>query len=875
MQNLITVMIREEVDKFKEEEEIEEEELREEEEEISYILKPETPKYSLPSIVLTVTYDGKVGKALVKLYDPTNDEVYFWYDNTNHKPYLLTDLTPEDIVTKFPKVINHKGFDHAELVEKYDAIQDRYVIMTKICAKDPLSIGGSSDSIREYLPKTWESRIRYHLCYIFDNAVIPGMYYMISNENLIPVPTEIPKDVEEFVGKLYHDDEDFRREAEKWLPLFQSPIPSIKRLAIDIEVYTPVENRIPNPREAKYEVISIALAGSDGLKRVLMLRREDIELKIDDLENLKSNVELIFFDSEYEMLRELFKVMTQYPVIITFNGDNFDLLYIYNRALKLGFKKEEIPIIPRRSDVTVAIGIHVDLYKFFNIRAIETYAFGGKYRGTDRTLDSIANAILGIGKLSKEKPISEMNYIELANYNFRDAYLTLYLTTFDNELVMKLIILLARITKTPIDDLTRAQVSSWIRNMLYYEHRRRGWLIPEKEDIIASKGQAATRAIIKGKKYLGAIVLDPVPGIYPNVYVLDFASLYPSIIKKWNLSYETIKCPDETQVNNKPIPDLPHWVCSNKKGLTSLIIGLLRDMRVYIYKKLTKTASTKQLRDFYNVIQSALKVLINASYGVFGAEIFPLYCPPLAELTTALGRYAISIAITKAIEFGLVPIYGDTDSLFIWNPSEDKLKKLIEWVEDNLGIDIDVDKVYKFVAMSGRKKNYLGVLPEGAIDIKGMVGKKRNTPDIAKQVFHEVLKIISSIEDIRDVDRVIEDVRSKIREYCLKLKKHEVPLNLLTIKVTLSKPLEEYTKNKPQHVKAAIQLRQLGVNIGQGDIISFVKTRTRDGVKPVQLARIDEIDADKYIDYLKTSLEQVLDSLGLSFESILGATKII
>ena len=68
-------------------------------------------------------------------------------------------------------------------------------------------------------------------------------------------------------------------------------------------------------------------------------------------------------------------------------------------------------------------------------------------------------------------------------------------------------------------------------------------LIPRSEDIIAMKGTTTTTALIKGKKYKGAIVVNPVSGFHFNVKVGDFASLYPSIIKNWNLGYATVNCP--------------------------------------------------------------------------------------------------------------------------------------------------------------------------------------------------------------------------------------------------------------------------------------------------------------------------------------------
>ncbi|MGC8596365.1 MAG: DNA-directed DNA polymerase I [Thermocladium sp.] len=845
----------------------------EEEEEIQVTLVGETPLNSPPAILLSLIYDGKTGKALAKLYDFANDRIYFWYDNTGHRSYLLTDESPKEIVTRHKEIISHKGFSHLEVVQKFDPLDLRYKTFTKVYAKDPLSIGGRGNSIREYLSQTWEAKIKYHLSYMFDRLLIPGMFYRIDNGKLVKVETTIPEDLLRQGQALYGNDKEFLSAFNEWLPIFQTPVPDLKRVAIDIEVFTPEENKIPNPKEAPYEIIAIGLAGSDGLRRVLVLKRKEIKLEDSDLSKLMSNdVELLFFDSEKELLKEFFKEMTMYPIVVTFNGDNFDFTYIYNRAIKLGFQRDEIPIaLTRNDEAKYILGIHIDLYKFFNSRAIETYAFNGKYKGGEKSLDIIAGSLLGISKVAREKPISEMNYIELVNYNFRDALLTLHLTTYNNDLVMKLIVLMARISKTPIDDLVRSQVSAWIRNMLYFEHRKRGWLIPNQSDILKSKGTTATKAIIKGKKYLGAIVIDPVPGVFPNVQVLDFASLYPSIIKRWNLSYETVRCPEKDQEVNRPYPDMDHWVCMDRKGMTALLVGLLRDMRVQVYKKLAKSEPNPALRDYYNVIQAALKVFINASYGVFGAEIFPLYCPPLAELVTALGRLSITTTLVRAMELGLYPIYGDTDSLFIFNPDKVKMEELIGWVRDNLGIDIELDKSYKIIAMSNRKKNYAGILSDGSLDIKGLLGKKRNTPDFAKMAFNDVLKLFAKIETINDVEKVTKMIQEKVREYYVMLKNKEIPLNMLMIKVALSKGMAEYKANKPQHIKAAAQLVPYGYKIGPGDIIFFVKTKTKEGVKPVQLARIDEVDVDKYIEYLESSLEQVLDALDIPFESIIGS----
>ena len=84
----------------------------------------------------------------------------------------------------------------------------------------------------------------------------------------------------------------------------------------------------------------------------------------------------------------------------------------------------------------------------------------------------------------------------------------------------------------------------------------------------------ANNAVIKDKKYRGGMVVDPIEGIHFDVIVMDFASLYPSIIKVNNLSYETVRCKHEECKKNM-IPQTNHWACTKRNGLTSLRCGNL------------------------------------------------------------------------------------------------------------------------------------------------------------------------------------------------------------------------------------------------------------------------------------------------------------
>ncbi|MEM1989377.1 MAG: DNA-directed DNA polymerase I [Candidatus Bathyarchaeia archaeon] len=861
-----------------ENEEVSKEPLKQIEEEVA-------PRKLPPSYLVSADYDGARGVVYLKLYEPNSQRIYFWYDNTGHKPYLLTNIPAEDL-KKLDRIANHPSLDHFEVIEKYDALHDRMITVTKVVAKDPLAIGGKpKGSMREIIPddyastfgkigeaKVWEAAIKYYQCYIFDRELQPGMLYKIEDGELRPYRhEETEKNIRKIVEGLAKEGEkDFLPYMEDWARLLEYPAPKMRRVALDIEVYSPIATRVPDPEEASQPVICASLVDSEGKKRVLLLRRPGVE---EGDMNLPSDVSVEFYASERDLIQVIFNALDNYPFVITFNGDDFDLNYLYHRAKNLGFARSDVPIYRDQNTCSLRYGIHIDLYRFFLNRSIQVYAFGQKYRNA--TLDEIARAILGKSKIELTKSPSELSYGELARYCLNDAELTLELTSYNDDLVMKLLMALTRISRMPMEDVSRQGVSKWIRNFIYYEHRRRNILIPNSEDIISVKGMTVTRARIKGKKYMGAIVVKPIPGVHFNVAVMDFQSLYPSIIKVYNLGYQTVRCPHE-ECRDNIVPETTHWICKKHRALESALIGSLRDLRVKWYKPKAKdkTLSSEQ-RNWYNVIQSALKVILNASYGVFGAEIFDLYCPPAAEATAAIGRSIITQTIDKARKLGIEVIYGDTDSLFLKNPTPEQIKMLSEWAERALGMELEVDKYYRYAVLSSRKKNYLGVLEDGSVDVKGLTGKKRHIPLFIKRYFDKIEDILSHVKTPAEFEAAKREIERTIRECYMKLKNREWgDINDLAFEVVLGKMPEAYDKTTPQHVKAAFLLRAKGIEIKAGDTIRFVKVVKEPFVKPVQLATPKEIDVDKYVSYLRSTFDQILDALNLEFDEIIGLTRL-
>ena len=827
-----------------------------------------------PSMLVSATYDNNSKSAVLKFYEPKSQKLFLWKDEIGHKPYCYSRLAPDEL--EFLQ--ERDDILEIKTVQRYDLIKDKEIDMSKITVADPLAIGGTAGdkSIRNII-ETWESDIKYYENYLYDRKLIVGKYYEIKDSKIEQHDLEISDEVKLALKSLLWDKVDsesmvdaegFKKYISEWADLLNQPIPKIKRLSVDIEVEAEI-GRIPDPKVAEKKVTAIGFKGSDGFDQIFVLKTEGTEEGTNELDQ---NIKVVFYDldKEKEMIHDAFNIIKEFPFVVTYNGDEFDLPYLYNRAERLGIKNSENPFYMMRDSATLKEGVHLDLYRTLSNRSFQIYAFSQKY--TSFSLNSVSKALLGKEKIDYGLEFDELTLYQTANYCYNDALLTYELTSFNKDLLMNLLVIIARIGRMPIDDIARMGVSQWIRSLLYYEHRKKNCLIPKREELQRRSEGVMSDAVIKDKKYRGGLVVEPKEGVHFDVVVMDFASLYPSIIKVRNLSYETVRCSHE-ECKKNTIPQTNHWTCSKKNGLTSMIIGSLRDLRVNYYKSLSKKETlTDEQRQQYTVVSQALKVILNASYGVMGAEIFPLYFLPAAEATTAIGRHTILETIKKCETSGVEVLYGDTDSLFIKKPTKEQIQTVIDQAKKDHGVDLEIDKTYRYCVLSNRKKNYLGVTKDGKVDVKGLTGKKSHTPPFIKKLFYELLDVLAKVESIEDFHKAKNKISEKIATYGKKVEAKELPVEDLTFNVMLSKAPSEYVKTIPQHIRAAKQLETIR-EIKKGDIISYIKTLNKPGVKPAELAKKEEIDSKKYMEFMESTLEQITSSMDLDFDTILGKPK--
>ena len=247
-------------------------------------------------LLLDVDYDGGQNKAFCKFYDLDTEDIKIWIDTTEHEPYCLSKEPISELenlyysekigqTTQKKKLTDYEGFKRFEEIKRFDLLKDKEIEMTKIYGKTPIDIGGSGINIRNILEnnekKAWEADIRYHLNYIFDRQLIPGLIYTIKNGKLEKLDFEKTDDNSKRMADelriLFKDEApEIQEFSEKFLDIFITPIPDVKRVAMDIEIKIGEKDyRIPDPRLANQEVISVSFVATDGLKVVYMLERED------------------------------------------------------------------------------------------------------------------------------------------------------------------------------------------------------------------------------------------------------------------------------------------------------------------------------------------------------------------------------------------------------------------------------------------------------------------------------------------------------------------------------------------------------------------------------------------------------------------------
>jgi len=225
------------------------------------VFVPLTSEDFPPSYLISIGYDGSLKKCFLRLYDPSSHKIHFWFDDTGHRPYCYSKQSLSELQRNV-NVAKNPGFDHFEEDSKFDALRGQTVNVTRIVAKDPLTIGGkATGSIRDAIT-AWEADIKYVENYIYDRGIEPGMMYECKAKQLRQVDYTLSDKTGKEIEQILHEEtSEYKSLANEWMRLLECPVPQYRRVALDIEVANRVENRIPDPETAEDPVICVSLVG--------------------------------------------------------------------------------------------------------------------------------------------------------------------------------------------------------------------------------------------------------------------------------------------------------------------------------------------------------------------------------------------------------------------------------------------------------------------------------------------------------------------------------------------------------------------------------------------------------------------------------------
>lgn len=632
-------------------------------------------------------------------------------------------------------------------------------------------------------------------------------------------------------------------------------------LAFDIETYSPFDAMM----DAEKNPIIMLSFYSQDFKKVFVWKR----FKTD-----KDYIE--FVDSESGLIEKFRETIDNFkPDILTgYFSDGFDLPYIKTRAdkyrikLDIGLDYSELRVRSGRATTAAINGItHLDIFKF--IKKI----IGGTMQTSSYDLNAVAGELLDEKK--HDVPLAELPDLwdnshhsleKFCEYNLNDSVLTYNLAVKMLPTMTELV----KIVNLPIYDVNRMGFSQLVESYIMKQAPQFNEIAPNKPDYSEVQER-------KAHTYQGAFVYEPKPGLYKDIVVFDFRSLYPTIISSHNIGPDTINCAC-CRESAKAAPENEseeHWFCAKRKGFISLLIEDLITRRMRI-KEIMKEENDEKFV-FLDARQNSLKLLANSFYGYlgfFGARWYSIEC---ARSITAWGRHYIHKVIDKAQKEGFFVLYSDTDSVFL--TLDGKSKNDAESFADSVNLELpglmelEYEGFYPsgiFVSAKlgpfGAKKKYALISEQGILKIKGFETVRRNWSPIAKDVQENVLGIIlrenNTKKALEYVKEVIEDLRSR-----------KIPMDKVIIHTQLQKDISDYAAKGP-HVAVAQRLKNKGKQIGPGSMIKYVVTQGSDIIrnrsKMPDEVKEGEYDADYYINnQVVPSVERIFNVLGYKKEDLL------
>lgn len=621
--------------------------------------------------------------------------------------------------------------------------------------------------------------------------------------------------------------------------------PDLTWVSLDIET-----------EDLKGRLYSIALQSPEDA-RVLMVKKSPPTNTTTD-----NSITIEWCNSEKAALLRLFDWFKRHDpdLIIGWNVVGFDLHFLHKKCQQLS-----LPFNLGRDEQAANILSPQQQGQTFIARIPGRAVLDGiavlrsaTYHFDSYELENVARQVLGKGKLitSENDKLTEIRRqyredpIALARYNLQDCALVAEL--FEHLNLIPFSIQRAEMTGLALDR-QGGSVAAFDHLYLPRLHRQ-GFVAPD------------VGSVDDGINSPGGYVMRSKPGLYKNVLVLDFKSLYPSIIRTFKVDPLGLAIATEQQTDDA----IPGFLAANFSRQQHILPELVTQLW-------QQRDRAKQHND--KALSQAIKIIMNSFYGVLGSKGCRFFNPQLASSITRRGHQIIQQSRDVIEQQGYPVIYGDTDSIFVWLGNEQDeqnahktgtqlAKKLNHWWQQHLQTDYQLESCLEieyethyldFLMPSirgmenlGSKKRYAGTVREGEqtrLVFKGLETVRSDWTELAKHFQQTLYGMVFNNEPYADF----------IRQYVDRLWRGEFDQQLIYTK-RLRQPLNAYVASQPPHVKAARKMKNPGRRIRY--------LITRNGPEPLENLNSTP-DYQHYVDkQLAPVADSILHFLDTSFERI-------
>ncbi len=794
-----------------------------------------------------LTYKVVAGAAVIYLYGRTPDGEQVCVKDPHFKPYFYVKAK-EDITEKLNR-LNVEQKSQECVVTKVERVKkklrEKETQLLKVYTNIPKAVPVIKDIVRDWdaVASVHEYDILFTRRYLIDKGLTPMTLVKAVGEKTVEkskVKVITATSIEQYEENT-----------------FTKP----RILAVDIETYNPSGKRLL-PEE--YPIIMLAVYG-DTFKKVLTYKKFATKDKT-----------IEFVPSEADLLERFKELVEEYEpdLIAGYYSDGFDFPYIKTRAAKykikmdLGLDYSELKIAGQTRQEASIVGIpHFDVFKFIRrsfARTLQTDTY---------SLDAVSKELLGeqktpvdIEKLAQFWDEGSQKLELFCVYNLQDTKLTYDLAIK----VLPNILEIVKIVGQPLLDINRMSFSQYVE---WYAIKQAAAF---NEVALNRPGYREKQARMQDR-IKGAFVFEPQPGLYEDIAIFDYRSLYPTIIASHNISPGMLNC---SCCEGKKLLKTDRgnfWFCSKRKGFVSTIIEDLITRRARIKEMMKKGDPHRLLAARSDV----LKVLANSFYGYLGFSASRWYSIESAESTTAFARQYVKDLITKATEAGFKVLYGDTDSAFMTldGKTEADAKKFAEAINKHLPglMEVEYEGYYPaglFVSTksseTGAKKRYALMDAQDNMKIVGFEMVRRNVSPIAKTVQQKVLKTVLKQ---KEADEALHYTKQVVKD----LRNNALPIADMVIHTALSKDISEYESTGP-HVAAAQRMKDKGQPVGAGSFIDYVvvkgKGRIRDKVRLPEEITQSDYDGEYYIKHqVLPAVDRIFAVFGINVDEYFAEKK--